>query len=115
MILQVSARNLDIERLNADDLEYNYDLAGLAALRRRLAAAIHSYKGAHAQYEEVRGWWGTGDDLSWWGVPNPPDQEGSRGLWASTHVRFRTALAGLSWIASTGDAFGWNEDCDALQ
>ncbi|KAI8462677.1 MAG: LMBR1-like membrane protein-domain-containing protein [Monoraphidium minutum] len=50
---QVGARSLDIERLAADDLEYNYDVAGLAALRRRLAAAIHNYKGAHAQYEEV--------------------------------------------------------------
>jgi hypothetical protein len=51
---QVSGRTIDVERLAADDLEYNYDMAGLAALRRRLAAAIHNYKGAHAQYEEVR-------------------------------------------------------------
>ncbi|GBF88476.1 hypothetical protein Rsub_01189 [Raphidocelis subcapitata] len=51
---QIAARGaLDIESLAADDLEYNYDLAGLAALRRRLGAAIHAYKGAHAQYEEA--------------------------------------------------------------
>jgi hypothetical protein len=50
---QVGARELDIEQLAADDLEYNYDVQGLAALRRRLAAAIHNYKGAHAQYEEA--------------------------------------------------------------
>jgi hypothetical protein len=43
----------DIEQMAADDLEYNYDKAGLAALRRRLFAAIHEYKGAHSQYEEV--------------------------------------------------------------
>ncbi len=49
----VQQRQLDIEQLAADDLEYNYDKAGLAALRRRLARAIHEYKGAHAQYEEV--------------------------------------------------------------
>jgi hypothetical protein len=42
-----------MDALAADDLEYNYDKAGLAALRRRLAAAIHDFKGAHAQYEEV--------------------------------------------------------------
>ncbi len=53
--LQVGQRQLDIEQLAADDLEYNYDLKGLAALRRRLMAAIHGYKGARAQYEEVRG------------------------------------------------------------
>jgi len=60
---QMQGRTLDIEQLAADDLEYNYDMAGLAALRRRLAAAIHAYKGAHAQYVEVRpcgvGWFGT--------------------------------------------------------
>ncbi|KAI8464460.1 MAG: LMBR1-like membrane protein-domain-containing protein, partial [Monoraphidium minutum] len=50
---QVSGRTLDIERFAADDLEYNFDVGGLAALRRRLAAAIHNYKGARAQYEEV--------------------------------------------------------------
>lgn len=43
----------DMDSLGADDLEYNYDKAGLAALRRRLAAAIHDFKGAHAQYEDV--------------------------------------------------------------
>ena len=43
----------DIEQMAADDLEYNYDKTGLAALRRRLFAAIHNYKGAHSQYEEV--------------------------------------------------------------
>jgi hypothetical protein len=61
---QMAGRHLDIEGLAADDLEYNYDLAGLAALRRRLAAAIHNYQGARAQYQEVcgAGWvgWGRG-------------------------------------------------------
>lgn len=33
--------------------QYNYDMAGLAALRRRLTAAVHDFKGATAQYEEV--------------------------------------------------------------
>jgi hypothetical protein len=50
---QMANRHLDIERLAADDLEYNYDVQGLAALRRRLTGAIHNYKGAHAQYEEA--------------------------------------------------------------
>jgi hypothetical protein len=54
----MASRTLDIERLAADDLEYNYDVAGLAALRRRLTAAINNYKGSHAQYEEVRRQWG---------------------------------------------------------
>lgn len=49
----VLAGGYDLDSLNADDLEYNYDKAGLAALRRRLAAAIHDFKGSHAQYEEV--------------------------------------------------------------
>lgn len=49
----VVAAGYDMDSLAADDLEYNYDKAGLAALRRRLAAAIHDFKGAHAQYEEV--------------------------------------------------------------
>eukprot|EP00882_Tetradesmus_deserticola_P011812 GHRQ01012503.1.p1 GENE.GHRQ01012503.1~~GHRQ01012503.1.p1 ORF type:complete len:656 (+),score=303.76 GHRQ01012503.1:330-2297(+) len=49
----VVASGYDMDTLAADDLEYNYDKAGLAALRRRLAAAIHDFKGAHAQYEEV--------------------------------------------------------------
>jgi len=53
----MQGRTLNIEGLAADDLEYNYDLPGLAALRRRLAAAIHNYKGAHAQYQEVRPCW----------------------------------------------------------
>ncbi len=42
-----------MDSLAADDLEYNYDMAGLAALRRRLAAAIHDFKGASVQYEAV--------------------------------------------------------------
>ena len=50
----MASQPLDIEGLAADDLEYNYDLEGLAALRRRLDAAVHAYQGAHAQYEEVR-------------------------------------------------------------
>jgi hypothetical protein len=49
----VVAAGYDMDALAADDLEYNYDKAGLAALRRRLAAAIHDFKGAHAQYKEV--------------------------------------------------------------
>lgn len=49
----VVAGGYDLDALAADDLEYNYDKAGLAALRRRLAAAIHDFKGAAAQYEEV--------------------------------------------------------------
>jgi hypothetical protein len=32
---------------------YVFVLAMLAALRRRLTAAIHDFQGAHAQYEEV--------------------------------------------------------------
>jgi hypothetical protein len=42
---------LDLEALSPDDLEYNYDRDGLAALRRRLNSAIASYAAAHAQYE----------------------------------------------------------------
>jgi hypothetical protein len=49
----VVAAGYDLDALGADDLEYNYDIPGLAALRRRLTAAIHDFKGAHAQYEEV--------------------------------------------------------------
>eukprot|EP00878_Enallax_costatus_P015761 GHUV01016516.1.p1 GENE.GHUV01016516.1~~GHUV01016516.1.p1 ORF type:complete len:615 (+),score=178.39 GHUV01016516.1:1103-2947(+) len=49
----VVAAGYDMDSMGADDLEYNYDKAGLAALRRRLAAAIHEFKGAHAQYEDV--------------------------------------------------------------
>lgn len=49
----VVAAGYDMDSLGADDLEYNYDKPGLAALRRRLAAAIHDFKGAHAQYEDV--------------------------------------------------------------
>ncbi|PNH04704.1 LMBR1 domain-containing protein 2 [Tetrabaena socialis] len=44
---------LDIESMNAEDLEYNYDVAGLAALRRRMFFAISSYNGDRAMYEEV--------------------------------------------------------------
>ncbi|GLC39990.1 hypothetical protein PLESTB_000120900 [Pleodorina starrii] len=44
---------IDIESMNAEDLEYNYDVAGLAALRRRMFYAISTYKGDRAQYEEV--------------------------------------------------------------
>jgi hypothetical protein len=61
---QVGQRQLDIEQLAADDLEYNYDKKGLAALRRRLMSAIHGYQGARAQYEEVRG---TGGGGGGWG------------------------------------------------
>jgi len=47
----VQARGpLDLESLSADDLEYHYDLEGLAALRRRLNAAVSAYAAAHAQY-----------------------------------------------------------------
>eukprot|EP00879_Flechtneria_rotunda_P003202 GHRR01003425.1.p1 GENE.GHRR01003425.1~~GHRR01003425.1.p1 ORF type:complete len:656 (+),score=226.79 GHRR01003425.1:287-2254(+) len=49
----VVAAGYDLDSLGADDLEYNYDKAGLAALRRRLFAAMHDFKAAHAQYEEV--------------------------------------------------------------
>ena len=38
-------RNVDIEALTAEDLEYNYEKSGLADLRGRLFAAIHEYKG----------------------------------------------------------------------
>ncbi|GIL77008.1 hypothetical protein Vretimale_3267 [Volvox reticuliferus] len=48
-----SSGGIDIESLNAEDLEYNYDVAGLAALRRRMFYAISTYKGDRAQYEEV--------------------------------------------------------------
>ncbi|GIL58629.1 hypothetical protein Vafri_13639 [Volvox africanus] len=48
-----SSGGIDIESLNAEDLEYNYDVAGLAALRRRMIYAISTYKGDRAQYEEV--------------------------------------------------------------
>ncbi|GFR49399.1 hypothetical protein Agub_g11451 [Astrephomene gubernaculifera] len=44
---------IDIESMNAEDLEYNYDVAGLAALRRRMFYAISTYKGDRALYEEV--------------------------------------------------------------
>ncbi|KXZ44947.1 hypothetical protein GPECTOR_60g724 [Gonium pectorale] len=46
-------RGIDIESMNAEDLEYNYDVAGLAALRRRMFFAISSYNGDRAMYEEV--------------------------------------------------------------
>lgn len=49
----VASGGYDLDSLAADDLEYNYDMAGLAALRRRLAAAIHDFKGASVQYEAV--------------------------------------------------------------
>lgn len=49
----IVAAGYDMDSLCADDLEYNYDKPGLAALRRRLSAAIHDFKGAHAQYEDV--------------------------------------------------------------
>ncbi|KAF8067159.1 lmbrd2 [Scenedesmus sp. PABB004] len=49
----VLAGGYDLDALHADDLEYNYDMAGLAALRRRLAAAIHEFQAAAAQYEAV--------------------------------------------------------------
>ncbi len=39
-------RAVEIEALNANDLDYNYDKRGLAALRRRLYYAIHDYQGA---------------------------------------------------------------------
>ncbi|MEW5297623.1 MAG: hypothetical protein WDW36_000821 [Sanguina aurantia] len=48
---QMEARNVDIEALKAEDLEYNYDLQGLAELRRRMFYAIAVYKGARAQYD----------------------------------------------------------------
>jgi hypothetical protein len=49
----VAARGaLDLEALSADDLEYNYDREGLAALRRRLNASVAAYSAAHAQYED---------------------------------------------------------------
>ncbi|KAG2481922.1 hypothetical protein HYH03_019121 [Edaphochlamys debaryana] len=44
---------IDIESMNAEDLEYNYDVPGLAALRRRMFYAISTYNGDRAQYEEV--------------------------------------------------------------
>ncbi|PNW77818.1 hypothetical protein CHLRE_10g453100v5 [Chlamydomonas reinhardtii] len=44
---------IDIESIAAEDLEYNYDVSGLAALRRRMFFAISTYNGDRAQYEEV--------------------------------------------------------------
>ncbi|KAG2435358.1 hypothetical protein HXX76_007431 [Chlamydomonas incerta] len=44
---------IDIESIAAEDLEYNYDVAGLAALRRRMFFAISTYNGDRAQYKEV--------------------------------------------------------------
>lgn len=64
----VVAGGYDLDALAADDLEYNYDKAGLAALRRRLAAAIHDFKGAAAQYEEVIRQVGVGLRAARWAV-----------------------------------------------
>lgn len=44
---------VDIEALNADDLDYHYTVQGLAALRRRLVRAISRYSGAWAGYQSV--------------------------------------------------------------
>ena len=38
-------RNVDIEGLSAEDLEYNYDKKGLAELRRRMKNAVADYQG----------------------------------------------------------------------
>lgn len=38
-------RNVDIEGLSAEDLEYNYDKKGLADLRRRMKDAMANYQG----------------------------------------------------------------------
>lgn len=48
-----SGGGLDLESFNAEDLEYNYDVTGLAALRKRMYFAISNYKGDRAMYEEV--------------------------------------------------------------
>jgi hypothetical protein len=80
----MEGRSVDIEALAADDLEYNYDLDGLAALRRRLAAAIHNYQGAHAQYAEVGLLGGGGGAARPRFGAGPPAQELSR---ASRSVR----------------------------
>lgn len=50
---EIEHRNVDMEAMNAEDLEYNYDKKGMAALRRRLTHAINEYQSARVQYEEV--------------------------------------------------------------
>ncbi len=42
------AQGVDIEGMRAEDLDYNYDKAGLAALRQRMFYAIAEYKGGRA-------------------------------------------------------------------
>ncbi|KAF5836465.1 LMBR1-like membrane protein-domain-containing protein [Dunaliella salina] len=49
----LATRTVDIEGLRAEDLEYNYDLEGLAILRRRLFWAVADYKGFRAMYEKA--------------------------------------------------------------
>lgn len=42
-----------VEQLSAEDLEYNYDLRGLADLRRRLMRAVANYATATTQYRSA--------------------------------------------------------------
>eukprot|EP00798_Chlamydomonas_sp_ICE-L_P030467 gene30467-35478_t len=49
----MAQRNVDIDSIKAEDLEYNFDVNGLAALRRRLGYAIDEYRGNRAQYVDV--------------------------------------------------------------
>lgn len=93
---QIAARGaLDIESLAADDLEYNYDMPGLATLRRQLGAAIHAYKGAHAQYEEVGRRDGRAGSAPWSGGGR--QRPSARRVSQRGRARCKTAARLMSW------------------
>eukprot|EP00798_Chlamydomonas_sp_ICE-L_P014725 gene14725-20769_t len=50
---QIRANKVDLEGLTAEDLEYNFDIHGLARLRRRLFAATAEYNGTQSKYVDV--------------------------------------------------------------
>mmetsp|Transcript_35578 Transcript_35578/g.79011 ORF Transcript_35578/g.79011 Transcript_35578/m.79011 type:complete len:727 (-) Transcript_35578:712-2892(-) len=45
--------NVELDGLSAEELEYNYDIQGMAQLRRRMKSAVADYQGARQQYEEA--------------------------------------------------------------
>ncbi|KAG1668956.1 hypothetical protein FOA52_001000 [Chlamydomonas sp. UWO 241] len=50
---EMAARNINMDVLQAEDLEYNYEEKGLAELRRRMKKAVTLYQGAQAQYNSA--------------------------------------------------------------
>ncbi len=80
---ELANRNVEIDHLRAEDLEYNYDKKGLAALRRRLFWAIAEYRGARRCRTGAGGGSGQGvQHGTRWACRTLTE----RGRWASSRV-----------------------------